>query len=419
MIYKWMKEHKQQRNIAIFLGIVEICICIIFFVVYDKTNNSEAIRQYDFTQMVNLGEKTLKCIDKIISIIIAIFGGPLILLVKKVFQHTGKIDKEKYRVVGKIYNTYDLYKLWLLSYLQLAIEILEWMVPICIFRFVVWTLEQIFKLKKQSNFIHFNLVILGLVLGAIILICIAYIITKSHLRSVTILLIYFSCILLLMLGFFVKNAMQLYIIIAFLSIALSWIVLHQLYKINMVEKKGSLRLCITIISRDILISVLLFGFIVLKIPYIFNLTYLMYIVLLIIDFVSGMSKNESGLKGIYIEIKNENKLVKTNREIQKIGDMVKYTRTDGIDKLINSALIKNIMYSYELSKLEQKLYRKIKSQRAICADLNDCKIIADNYKIKNDWIYFYTTCGVERRVNIYKLSDCIKLSDKTKVIKSK
>lgn len=40
--------------------------------------------------------------------------------------------------------------------------------------------------------------------------------------------------------------------------------------------------------------------------------------------------------------------------------MVMYTTTYGIDEMIDCSSVTNIEYSYKISKLEQKLYKKLK-----------------------------------------------------------
>lgn len=425
MIYKWMKEHKYQRNKAIVVGVIETCVCIVYFAWYFKMNNfkinnlemnnGEILEKYDFQQMIDLCIQKINKINTIVTSITAIVGGSLSLYIKKLIQRMGKIDKEKFSVIGKIRNTYDEYKLMLLSYLQLFIGISEWFVPVGIFYLVVVGMEQMFKLKKQTSFVYLNFVIFVLALSVVIVSCLAYIITKSCLHSAIILTIYCFCILLLIFGLFAKTKMELYMIITGLSIALSWISFRMLHNLNVAEKQGSLRLCISIISRNIVISGFLFGVIILQIPHIYDVTFILYIAIVVIDYWCTITKDNNNLRDVYIEIQNEN--IRTKGEIKIVGDMVMYTTTDGIDRMIDCDIIKNIWYSYRISKIEQKLNRKKQNYRTICADLKGCRIIADDYKIKNDWIYFYNIYMGEKRVNIYRFSDCIKMADKTKIIK--
>lgn len=152
-----------------------------------------------------------------------------------------------------------------------------------------------------------------------------------------------------------------------------------LHKINVVEKKCSLRLCITVTLRNIAISGSLFGVIFFSTTYMYDIANWIYIITLVVDMMFAMLKNENYLKDIYIEIKNENKNVRTKGEIKKIGNMVMYTTTYGIDEMIDCSSVTNIEYSYKISKLEQKLYKKTQDCRAICADLKDIRIIADDY----------------------------------------
>lgn len=420
MVYKWMKEHKQQRKIVIFCGAIEICAWIILYFVWHfkgnniKINNNGLIEKYDFQEVSHF---LYNIYTAIATTIVTFLGGSLVSIIKKMFQQIGKIDKEKYIIVWKIRDTYDRYKLMWLSYLQMIMGYLECVASNYIFYIVVFGMQQVFKLKKQTGSI-LNIVTFSLALGAVIVICVTYIITRSYLRSTIVLLVYCFSILLLICGFFVKNKMELYIIIAFLSIGLSLIFLHMLHKINVVEKKCSLRLCITVTLRNIAISGSLFGVIFFSTTYMYDIANWIYIITLVVDMIFAMLKNESYLKDIYIEIKNENKNVRTKGEIKKIGNMVMYTTTYGIDEMIDCSSVTNIEYSYKISKLEQKLYKTTQDCRAICADLKDIRIIADDYKIKNDWIYFYNICMGEKRVNIYRFSDCVKLTDNTKIIKN-
>ena len=414
MIYKWMKEHKQQRKIVIFCGVIEICAWIILYFVWYFKGNNKLIQQNILQYICQF----FRNIYAAITTILTLFGVPLVPLIKKIFQPIEKINKEKYMVIRKIRNTQDQNKLYWLSYIQLIIRLSGWLASDYIFYIVVVGMEQIFELKKKTSFIYLNLFVFGLALGAVIIFCMTYIITKSHLRSAITLMIYCFCTLLILFGFFIQNSIELHMIIAFLCIGLSFVLLHMLHKINLVDQKGSLRLCITVTLRNITISASLFGIIFFPKSYMYNLAYLIYAITLGVDFMFEILKNENGLNVIYIKTKNEIKDVKTKGEIKKIGNMVKYTTTYGIDEMIDSSFVTNIEYSYKLSKLEQKLYKKIQDCRAICADLKDIRIIADDYKIKNDWIYFYNIHMEEKRVNIYRFSDCVKLTDNTKTIKN-
>lgn len=313
MIYKWMKEHKQQRKIVIFCGVIEICAWIILYFVWYFKGNNKLIQQNILQYICQF----FRNIYAAITTILTLFGVPLVPLIKKIFQPIEKINKEKYMVIRKIRNTQDQNKLYWLSYIQLIIRLSGWLASDYIFYIVVVGMEQIFELKKKTSFIYLNLFVFGLALGAVIIFCMTYIITKSHLRSAITLMIYCFCTLLLLFGFFIQNSIELHMIIAFLCIGLSFVLLHMLHKINLVDQKGSLRLCITVTLRNITISASLFGIIFFPKSYMYNLAYLIYAITLGVDFMFEILKNENGLNVIYIKTKNEIKDVKTKGEIKK------------------------------------------------------------------------------------------------------
>lgn len=420
-MYEWMKEHKKQRNQVLLVGLVEICMCILFFIWYAKTNNwnvnnSELTETHDFAEIYNLCKKALSNISVILSIIVAIFGGSIVSMIKSVFLDKGKMEKISYWIIGKQRDLSDKYKLIFISYVQLFIGLFEWSVPIYIFAFIVEVIEKIFELKKQINVMELNLIMFGLLLGAVIVICITYIITKRLLYSVTVLLIYCLCILGLVVGFFIETSKGLYMIITILSIVLSEIILNIFHKFDMVKRKGSLGLCISIVSRDIVSVTLLVGIIFFNMPYIYEITYIMFAIMLLIEFIFEMYKNEDDLRDIYISYNDGTQSEKTQMGIRKIGDMVMYTTIDKIEKMINCKTIKNISYSCKLSLLENMQYRKIAGQQFIYAELKGGRVHADKYRIKNDWIYFYNIYNGEVKASIYKLSDCIELYNKTELV---
>lgn len=202
MIYKWMKEHKQQRKIVIFCGVIEICAWIILYFVWYFKGNNKLIQQNILQYICQF----FRNIYAAITTILTLFGVPLVPLIKKIFQPIEKINKEKYMVIRKIRNTQDQNKLYWLSYIQLIIRLSGWLASDYIFYIVVVGMEQIFELKKKTSFIYLNLFVFGLALGAVIIFCMTYIITKSHLRSAITLMIYCFCTLLLLFGFLYKIA---------------------------------------------------------------------------------------------------------------------------------------------------------------------------------------------------------------------
>ena len=198
-----MKEHKQQRKIVIFCGAIEICAWIILYFVWHfkgnniKINNNGLIEKYDFEEVSHF---LYNIYTAIATTIVTFLGGSLVSIIKKMFQQIGKIDKEKYIIVWKIRDTYDTYKLMWLSYLQMIMGYLECVASNYIFYIVVFGMQQVFKLKKQTGSI-LNIVTFSLALGAVIVICVTYIITRSYLRSMIVLLVYCFSILLLICGF--------------------------------------------------------------------------------------------------------------------------------------------------------------------------------------------------------------------------
>lgn len=420
-MYKWMKEHKRQRNQVLLVGGVEICICILLFCWYAKinnwnVNNRELTATYDFSEIHSFGKKIFDIIKEISSLYVTIFGVSVVATLKKLFGNMGITQKNKYCIIAKNYDWADKCKLVLLSYAKLFVGFFEWSVPIYIFRLVVSAMEKIFELKKRISIMELNIFIFCLIL-AVVVICMSYLITKS-LYSIVALLIYCLCILGLILGYFIATSRALYITITILSIIYSEIILNVFHKFDMVKRKGSLCLCICFISRDVISSVLLVGVILFNMKYIYIITYIIFAIILLVEFTYELYKNADYLHDVYITFTDENKRVKTRMGIREIGDMVMYTAPNKIDNWVNSKSIKNIRYSCQLSLLEKVQYRKIAGQHLIYADLNGIRVIADKYSIKNDWIYFYNIYNWEMRTNVYHLSDCIALCDKTKLTKT-
>ena len=420
-MYKWMKEHKRQRKLALLVGGVEIGICILFFLWYAKINNwnmnnRELAETYDFSGIHSICKKIYEAIVEILSLNAAVSGVSVVAMAKKIFGNTGNTPKKQYWIIWKKRDLSDKYKLVLMSYVQLFVGFFEWGVPVYICSFVLRVMGKIFEFKKQINIVDLSLGVFCLILGAVIVICMSYLITKSHLYSIRVLLIYCLCILGLVLGSFAKTSMALYMTITILSIIYSEIILNIFHKIDMVKRKGSLGLCISFISRDVISLALLVGIIFFNMKHIYEITYILYAIILLAEFILEMYKNEDCLNDICINFIDDKKSVKTRMGIREVGDMVMYTTMDKVDKLVNGKSIKRISYSRQLSFLEKIQYRKIAGQHLIYADLNGVRISADKYSIKNDWIYFYDIYNEEIRANVYNLSDCIMLCDKTKLI---
>lgn len=406
MKFKWMKEHKKERNIVIAVGIIEICAWIIVFICFFRKNNwlinsNNSMQQYGCGE--TLSDKIfseMNIISVIITIITGFFGGPIIFMIKRFVQQMGKIDKDKYSVVGKIRDTDENYKLWLLSFLQFFIGILGWLLPSGVFYIVTFGMEQILQYKNQIVVPDVNLIALGSVFSGVIVFCMIYIITKKYLCGIIALLIYCLCALLLILGICAKDIIKVYFIITIISILLSLVLLHMLHKINLLEEESSLRMYIFTITKDIIVSAFLFGIVFLQMQHIYDVTYWMYITVLVLDF--GVLHDKRNLKDVYIEIENDNRIIRTKGDIIKIGDMVMYTTTDGIKEMINYKFIKKIRYSYKISK-KYRIMKKCRSK--IYAELKNCRIFAGDYKIKKEWIFFCDIYNEEKRINIYKMPD--------------
>lgn len=421
-MYKWMTEHKKQRNQMLLVGGIEICICILVFTLYVKinnwymSNNGTLAEVHDFSELYNSCKQALENIKDMLSLITTISGVSVGLIIKWMLHITRKVQKDQYRIIEKQRDTYKYYKWVLRSFVQFIVEVFEWIVPIYIFKFVVDVMEQIFKLKKQSDVVMAsNLILCGCILIAVIVWGMSYIITKKILNSIVITLIYCSCILGFIFGALVKTSIELLLIIAILSILLSGMVLGLLHKISLLKVKTSLGRYFCFITRDIISFALLVNLILFKIPYFYEVTYILYVLILSIRVIWEGLNDEKDLKNIYISFSNKDEGTKTQMAIREIGDMVMYTTMDKVDKLVNSESIKKISYSWKLSLLEKVQYRKIAGQHLIYADLNGIRVSADKYRIKNDWIYFYNIYNGEIRANVYNLSDCITLCDKTKL----
>lgn len=419
-MYKWMKEHKRQRNQMLLVGVAEICICILFFTWYAKGNdwyvNKNALADmYDFFNVYIWKKETLNNINTMLSLIVTISGMPIILIIKKLFHITEKIDVNQYWIIRTKRDTKNLYKCCFLAYAKLFVGIFEWIVPFYIFKYVVDVMEQIFKIKKQLDVIDLSLIFYSLFFTVIIVICLVYIITRKVLYSVITLLIYCLCISGFVICALIKTSIELRLIVVTLSILLSGVALGLLHKLNVVKVQASLRGYMSLITRDIISFALLVNIIFFEIPYFLEIMYIVYVLILSTEVIHEELNNEKDLKNIYISFSNEDTTDETRMAIRKIGDMVMYTTMDKVDKLVDYKSVKNIRYSRQLSPLEKVQYRKIAGQHLIYADLNGIRVSADKYRIKNDWIYFYNIYNGEIRANVYNLSDCITLCDKTKL----
>lgn len=419
-MYKWMKEHKKHRNLMLIVGGIEICICIVVFTWYAKINNwyvstGTLVEAHDFSELYNSCKKAFENIINILSLIITISGVPAGLIIKQMFHITRKIQKDQYRIIEKQRDTYKYCKWELRSFVQFVVEVFEWIVPIYIFKFVVDVMEQIFKLKNQPDVMTLNLILYGCLFIAVIVWSICYIVTKQFLNSIILTLIYCLCILGFIFCALAKNSLELRLIIAILSILLSGMILALLHKINLVKVKAPFWRYFSFITRDIISLALLVNLILFNIPYFYEVTYILYVLILSIRVIWEMLNDEKDLKNIYISFRNKDKDIITQMSIREIGDMVMYTTMDKIDKLVNCKSVKSIRYSRQLSLLEKMQYKKIAGQHLVYADLNGDRVSADKYRIKNDWIYFYNVYNGEIRTNIYHLSDCIALCDTTKL----